>query len=196
MIKNYSEFILELYQAEQSDAPEIASDINKLSDIDKTIKDFEKYKVDINNIYSTYKDEMDLINKLSSRNFIEKKTSDKKQIKFLNPLLSMWAQSCEKRRNISSIGESIKKDEIEIKNQKDNINSNPSMKDSIDATIKSYTDRISTKKQDIIKLQKEIMDLEKITRDKLKEIKDDFLLSKKRVDLYKSQKTSTSANTV
>ena len=69
------------------------------------------------------------------------------------------------------------------------------MKDSINANIKSYTDRINTKKQDILKLQKEIIDLEKTTRDNLKEIKDEFSLSKKRTDLYKSQKVSTSANT-
>ena len=195
MIKKYSEFILELYQPEQSDPPEIASDINRISDLDKTIKDFEKSKVDINNIYLTYKDEIDLINKLSARNFIEKKTSDKKQIKLLNPLLSLWAQSCQKRRDLSSIDASIKKDELEVKNQKDNLNANPSMKDSINANIKSYTDRINTKKQDILKLQKEIIDLEKTTRDNLKEIKDEFSLSKKRTDLYKSQKVSTSANT-
>ena len=195
MIKKYSEFILELYQPEQSDPPEIASDINRISDLDKTIKDFEKSKVDINNIYLTYKDEIDLINKLSARNFIEKKTSDKKQIKFLNPLLSLWAQSCQKRRDLSSIDASIKKDELEVKNQKDNLNANPSMKDSINANIKSYTDRINTKKQDILKLQKEIIDLEKTTRDNLKEIKDEFSLSKKRTDLYNSQKVSTSANT-
>lgn len=195
MIKRYSEFIIEIYQPDQSDAPEIASDINKLGDIDKIVKDFEKYKVDISNIYNTYKDEIDLINKLSARNFIEKKTSDKKKIKFINPLLAMWAQSCQKRRDISSIDSSIKKDEEEVKNQKDNINSNPSMKDSILSNIKSYQDRINNRKQEIIKLQKEVMDLERSTKNKLKEIKDEFTSSKKRIDLYKSQKTSTPANT-
>ena len=187
MIKKYSDFINETYFPEQTDSPEIASDMNKFNDIESQIKDFGKYKVVISNIYMTYTDEGDLINKLAAQKFIEK-TEDKKKIKFENPVLGIWAQSCEKRRTLKDMDDQIKKWQEDIKNEEDNIKNNPSSKESGTENIKLTEDRIRLKNQEIAKRQMEISDLEKSSMDKLNALKDELTLSKKRLDMYRDNK--------
>jgi len=187
MIKKYSEFILENYFPDNTDSPEIASDMNGFNDISDQIKEFDTKKVTINNIYMTYTDEKDLINKLSSQKFIDN-TSDKKSIKFHNSILGMWAQSCEKRRDLKEIDDQIKKWEEDIKNEEDNIKNNPSSEESVRANINLIEDKIKQKTQDVSKKQLEIGDLEKLAKDKLKSLKDELSLSKKRLDMYRANK--------
>jgi len=187
MIKKYSEFILETYFPEQTDSPEISSDMNRFNDIENNIKDFDKYKVTISNIYMTYTDEKDLINKLSAQKFIDK-TDNKKKIKFHNQVLGLWAQSCEKRRELKDVDDQLKKWKEDIKNEEDNIKSNPSSKESGTANIKLIEDKIKQKLQDVTKKQLEIANLEKLAKDKLKSLKDELGLSKKRLDMYRANK--------
>jgi len=187
MIKKYSEFIVENYFPDNTDSPEIASDMNGFNDISNQIKEFNTKKVTINNIYMTYTDEKDLINKLSSQKFIDN-TSDKKSIKFHNPILGMWAQSCEKRRDLKEIDDQIKKWQEDIKNEESNLKSNPSSKDTVDANIKLTQDKIKEKTQEVSKKQMEIANLEKLANDKLKSLSDELGLSKKRLDMYRANK--------
>lgn len=194
-IKKYTQFVRETYQATQGDAPEIASQMNTYNSKEKLIKDFEIHKVDVNNIYMTYKDEADLINKLAARNLIEKKTTNKKEIKFTNELLAIWAQSCEKRRDLLNIQESIEKLNQDNSDRQENIKNNPSLKDSEQESIKTNTDTISSKKQEIAQLQKEILNLEKEAKDKLNKLKVDLSMSKKKIDMYRTQKVASSAKT-
>jgi len=189
-IKKYSQFILEIYQPTQGDAPEIASQMNTFNSKEEQIKDFETHKVDVSNIYMTYKDEGDLINKLSARKLIEKKTSNKKEIKFSNELLGIWARSCEKRRELKDIEESIKGIEEDNSNREENIKNNPSLKDSEQESMNNNLDKISSKKEEISKIQKEIMDIEEEAKDKLARLKNELSLSKKKIDMYKTQKTT------
>jgi hypothetical protein len=187
MIKKYSEFIVENYFPDNTDSPEIASDMNGFNDISDQIKEFDTKKVTINNIYMTYTDEKDLINKLSSQKFIDN-TSDKKSIKFHNSILGMWAQSCEKRRDLKEIDDQIKKWQEDIKNEESNLKSNPSSKDTVDANIKLTQDKIKEKTQEVSKKQMEIANLEKLAKDKLKALSGELGLSKKRLDMYRANK--------
>jgi hypothetical protein len=187
MIKKYSEFIVETYFPDKTDSPEMASDMNRFNDISSQIKEFATKKVTISNIYMTYTDEKDLINKLSAQKFIDK-TENRKKIKFHNPILGMWAQSCEKRRELKDIDDQIKKWEEDIKNEQFNLKSNPSSKDTVDANIKLTQDKIREKTQDISKKQMEIANLEKLAKDKLKALTNELGLSKKRLDLYRVNK--------
>lgn len=187
MIKKYLKFISETYFPDQTDAPEMSSDMNKFNDVESDIKDFDKYRVSISNIYMTYTDEKDLVNKLSAQKFIDK-TDNKKKMKFHNPVLGLWAQSCEKRRELKDVDDQIKKWKEDIKNEEDNIKNNPSSKESGTANIKLIEDKIKQKTQDVTKKQMEIANLEKLAKDKLKSLKDELTLSKKRLDLYRANK--------
>lgn len=187
MIKQFDQFINELYNAQSTDPPQIASDMNRYNDLENQIKDFDRLKVTVNNIYMTYKDEKDLINKLSAQKLIDK-TDNKKKMKFHNPVLAIWAQSCEKRRDLKELQDQIKNWKTNISDDQSNIKANPSSKDSLSANIKLVEDKIRQKNQDISKLQIEIANLEKIAKDKLKSMKDDLVFSKKRIDQYRFNK--------
>lgn len=187
MIKYFQEFILELYNADKTDPPQIASDMNRYNELENQIKDFDRLKVTVNNIYMTYKDEKDLIDKLAAQKIIDK-TDNKKKLKFHNPVLGIWAQSCDKRRDLKNLQDQIKDWKTDISDEQSNIKANPSSKDSLSASIKLTEDKIRQKTQDISKLQMEIVNLEKIAKDKLKVFKDDLMASKKRIDLYRFNK--------
>ena len=103
MIKNYKSFVNELYNVYQNDPTELASQKLHANDMEKHIKEFLTKKTNLDNIYVTYKDEKDLISKLSAQKFIEQNTSDKKKIKFLNPLIGLYAQAAEKKRELRNI---------------------------------------------------------------------------------------------
>ena len=124
-----------------------------------------------------------------------KKTSNKKEIKFTNELLAIWAQSCEKRRDLKEIDDNIKKLEEDNINRQENIKNNPSLKDSENESIKMNSDKITSKKTEIANLQKEILNLEKEAKDKLNKIKIDLSQSKKKIDLYRTEKTAAAAKT-
>jgi len=194
-IKKYLDFIAEKFQADQSDPPEMASDMNTYNSLEKSISDFNQKKVELSNIYMTYKDEADLINKLSARGHIEKKTNNKKQIKFNNPVLALWSQSCELRRKIKDLEDGIKNEEEGIKSEQTNITNNQgnqTIQDSSTSKIDQSKANVLNKKNEVTKLRKEIMDIEKKVNDKLKQMKNDLNISKKRIDYYKINKRSAS----
>ena len=186
MIKKYLNF-LETYIPEQTDAPEIASDMNTFNASEDQVKEFDTKKITISNIYLTYKDEKDLIDKLVSQKFIDR-AGDKKTIKFHNPLLGLWAQSCEKRRELKDIEDQMGKLNQSIKDEQENLKNNPSSADTVNANIKSTEDNITQKKQEITKKQTEILNIEKLAKDKLKQFKDELTNSKKRLDMYRTNK--------
>ncbi len=77
MLLRYSDFLRENVEVYQTDDPSLASRKNLLNDLEKQSKEFLQKRIELDNIYITYKDEGDLINKLSARGFI-KKTGNKK----------------------------------------------------------------------------------------------------------------------
>lgn len=188
LIKKYKQF-LETYIPEQTDAPEIASDMNTFNASEDQVKEFDTKKITISNIYLTYKDEKDLIDKLVSQKFIDR-AGDKKTIKFNNPLLGLWAQSCDKRRELKDMEDQISKWDQSIKDEQDNLKNNPSSADVVNANIKLTEDKISQKKQEVAKKQTEILNLEKLANDKLKQLRSELTNSKKRLDMYRANKLS------
>ena len=188
LIKKYKQF-LETYIPDQTDAPEITSDMNRFNGSESQIKEFGTKKVTINNIYMTYKDEKDLIDKLVAQKFIDR-TGNKKTIQFNNPLLGLWAQSCDKRRELKDMEDQISKWDQSIKDEQDNLKNNPSSADVVNANIKLTEDKISQKKQEVAKKQTEILNLEKLANDKLKQLRSELTNSKKRLDMYRANKLS------
>lgn len=181
MIKKFNEYVLENYIAEPTDAPEIASDKNQFNNIQKQVDEYNKNKTVVNNIYLSYLNEVDLINKLSGQKLIDR-TSDKKSIKFYNPIIGLWAQSCQKKREIKDINTEIEKLKQNIKDEETNIKNNPSSKDSIQSTIDLINDKIKLKGTDINKKLSEITNLENTTKEKIKSYINDIATSKKRID--------------
>lgn len=189
MIKKYSEFISEKYQVTMSNPPEITSDMNSYNDLEENINSFNKYKTDIRNIYMNYKDNADLINKLSSKDFIDKKTQDADQIKFKYSLLSFYAQYCQKERELNDSESVIKKLESDISNEQKNMG-DPALKEVSENNIKQTKEEISKKRKDIEVLKREIMDKQKKVNDTLKTMKDNLSNTKNRLDVYNTQKMS------
>ena len=182
MIKRYKDFIMgEGIVPTITDSPENISNINSMNQIEKDIKEFNSKKTLVTNIYLTYIDENDLINKLTSQKFIDSKS--RKDIKFHNHLKGMWAQVCSKRREINNINNEILKWEKEIQDSNSNIRSNPSSKESIESQISLLKERILLKKKELVEKNTEILNLEKIITDKIKVMKNDLLNSKKRIDI-------------
>lgn len=189
MIKKFNDFISEKYFPTQNDSPDIISYMNTFNNSELVIVEYNKKKVTLTNIYLTYKDEIDLYNKLSTQEFIEK-TSDKKSINFKNPLLGLWAQSCKKNRELQDITNQLNKWQEEIKSEESNIISNPSMEVSSKEQISLLEEKIKLKNKEISNKKIEILNLEKLAKTKLDEIKKELADSKKRIDMYQSGKNS------
>lgn len=189
MIKNYNKFISERFLPTQNDSPEMISKMNSFNKVEEDIKDFSSKKNTVYNIYMTYKDEKDLISKLKAQNLI-KNAENKNKMSFTNPLLNIWAQSCQKRRRLKNIEDDIKKWEGDKSDQQSNIQTNPSMKDSLTSQIEVLDDKISTKKDEIVQLNQEIARLERQAKLKLEEMKKELNLSKKDLDIYQQTKTT------
>jgi hypothetical protein len=181
MIKKFKDYILENYIAEPTDAPEIASDKNQFNNIQKQVEEYNKKKTIVTNIYLSYVNEVDLINKLSGQKLIDR-TADKKSIKFYNPIIGLWAQSCQKQREVKDIKAEIEKLKGNIKDEETNIKMNPSSKESIQSTIDLINDKIKLKGTEINDKLSEINNLEKTTKDKIKSYVNDINTSKKRID--------------
>ena len=99
-------------------------------------------------------------------------------------IVDMLLNDCQKAGVTLRYPESVQ----DIKNEEENIKNNPSSKDSSESNIKLTQDKIAQKKQEVSKKQTEIMNLEKNAKDKLKKLQDELGLSKKRLDMYRSNK--------
>jgi len=183
MIKKYKEF-REAFNIYQTDEPEIAADKNQSNDAEKDIKEFLTKKVTIDNIYNTYKDEKDLISKLFAQKFIEANTSDKKRIKFNNPLIALYAMAADKKRELKSLQDDLQTKTDTLSNVKSSMSDNPDNKDSLTNDINYNQDKITELNDKIKKLNTEIMTLSRNADQKLKQMKADILNNKKRLDYF------------
>lgn len=194
-IKKYLQFISEELEANQLDKPEMASEINSMNSKQKQVQEFNRHKVDIQNIYKTYSNEGDLINKLFARGFIIKKTTNKKEMNFKNELLRIWAQSCEKRRELDDIKKNIEKLEKDNKDRDYNIRNNPGVSNSESQAIELNTKQLKSYKDQVIKLQNDVLRLEKEATTKLNTWKQDLVKSKNKVFDYRLSQKSYPADT-
>ena len=156
MIKNFSEFINEVYQEFSTDSDEMARNKMSINDLEKYIREFQSKKTILHNIYMRYKTEDELMSKLKSGRFIAnyevdsknpqrvKATNikDSRRMKFLNPLLAEVARVSEKRREIINLEKDITKQEETIKDRQSAIQQDPQLKDSFTEDIKNTEGKI------------------------------------------------------
>lgn len=178
----YLKYYSEKYNIYQNDPSELASDKTYTNKMEADIKEFLTKKVTVDNIYKTYKDEKDLIAKLSAQGFIPQNTSDKKKVVFTNPLIGMYAQASEKKRNLIDLQNQLKQQEDTLQSRKSSISENPDFKDSLQTDIDHTNQQILDIKNKISKLNTEIVTLERNTEKKLREMKNSLNDSNKRIN--------------
>jgi septation ring formation regulator EzrA len=184
MIKKYNDFVKEKYNVTQNDSTEVASDKSYFNKSESDIKEFLTKKTTIDNIYKTYTDEKDLIKKLAAQKFIPVNTSDKKKIKFTNPLIGLYALSAEKSRELRSLESELGTQTDTLSQRQSAIGTNPDATDSLQNDVAYTQGKISDINSRIAKLKNEIVTLERNTRDKLKQMKDGLANNKKKLDYF------------
>lgn len=182
MIKNFNQFIKEAYTIDNNDAPEVASDKNSFNKSENDVKEFLSKKTTIDNIYATYIDDKDLVTKLFAQKFIPQNTGDKTKIQFTNPLIGLYAQGSEKKRELNSLEANLKTQTDTLSQRKTDILQNPDNAESLNSDIDYTQSKISDINKNITTLKAEITNLEKSTNDKLNQMKTDILNNKKRID--------------
>lgn len=180
----YLKYYSEKFNIDQNDPAELASQKLYYNDMENHIKEFLTKKTNLDNIYTTYKDEKDLITKLSAQKFIEQNTSDKKKMKFLNPLIGLYAQAAEKKREMKNIESDISNQQQTISDRNGQISENPDAKDSLQQDIDYTTSKVNDLKSRLSKIKTEIVSLERSTEKKLREMKLSLADNKKRIDYF------------
>lgn len=187
---DYSKFIFDRYNYDQTDRLEISSQKKSANQIEEYIKEYGVKKVTLDNIYLTYVDDKDLINKLKTQKFISGNPSNQKTIEFINPLLGIHAQISQNLRKIKGIEAEIKSDE-ESKSSKQKISDgSPEAKDAMTNDIKSITDKIASKKADIIKINNDVLTLKKSIDIQLASMKKELMSSQRRISTDQMNKLS------
>ncbi len=184
MIKKYKEFINELYTIDQRDPTELASDKTYFNKAESDIKEFLNKKTTLDNIYITYKDEKDLIAKLAAQKFIPVNTGDKKKIMFTNPLIGLYADAAEKKRELRSIEDELTTQTNSLNQTKIAITQNPDAAESLKDDESHTQSKISDLNTRISQLKSDITTLERNSRDKLKEMKNGLVNNKKKLDYF------------
>lgn len=193
MIKNFSEFINEVYQEFSTDSDEMARNKMSINDLEKYIREFQSKKTILHNIYMRYKTEDELMSKLKSGKFIAnyevdsknpqrvKATNikDSRRMKFLNPLLAEVARVSEKRREIINLEKDITKQEETIKDRQSAIQQDPQLKDSFTEDIKNTKGKIDNIQKRIDEIKAEISVIENQTKIKFQQMRKDFQLKSK-----------------
>jgi len=188
MIKKYKDFISEKFIIDQNDPAEFAADKTSFNKLEADVKEFMTKRVTLDNIYITYKDEKDLINKLFAQKFIPQNTGDKKKIKFNNPLFGLYAQAAEKKRELKNIQDDLDAQKDTLSTRQSDIASNPDNKDSLQNDVDYIQSKIGDLNDKISKIKNEIVTLERNTRDKLKQMQKDLVNNKKRIDYFMKTK--------
>ncbi len=187
MILNFKQFINEKFIPQPTDSVTSASDKNFFNEEEDLIQKFNSNKVDLENIYKTYTDQDDLMNKLFNKGFITQKTADSKKKKFKNRYLSKWASICDKKRRIQDIESIMSGNEEDINNYNKSLADNKGNETIINYTqekIDNTKERLQKNKDKIIKLQKDILDLDR-------ELKKDFEILKKKHGELKNKITKS-----
>lgn len=183
-ILSFDRYINEKYILDQNDPPEITSQKRNFNDIENYIKEYNLKKVNLDNIYKTYIDEKDLLNKLKSQKILEGNPSNIKTIKFTNPLLSIHAQISRKMREISDIQKMIKSDEETIDNKESTLRNNKEevVGDALKDDITQVNTKISDKNEQIKKLNSEMIILKKQIDLEINKLKKQLIDSQRRIN--------------
>lgn len=198
MILNFKRFVNEKFIPQPTDTMTSASDKNWFNEEEKLIQRFNTYKNEILNIYKSYQDRAELMNRLFTKGFIKEKSKNPKKLRFNNKYLGMWAKICDNTRKISDLEKIIHGNEIDIQNAQQTIadnKGNQTIQDYTGNKIQKSTERLSKNSEKIEELQQEILDLDKQLKKEFELLKKKNKEAKKRIQHEESQKKSASAQT-
>lgn len=188
-----------LFTPAKTDSPTTSAGMNQVNKLSQDIEEFVRKKVEVSNIYATYgvkdengilrADESDLINKLSARKFCDKVNS-KMKIKFHNELIGLWAQACDKRRQLDDMNKEVKKIEGNMKADADNVKTGATAQDVFNQNTDLNKSKIKTYADKAKALEKEIVAIENKCKEFLGSQKKNLGFLKTRLDKYRLDRFS------
>lgn len=199
MILNFEQFINEKFIPQPTDTMTSASDKNWFNEEEILIQKFNTFKTEILNIYKSYQNPMDLMNRLFNKGFIQEKTKNPKKLRFKNKYLGMWSKICDNTRKISDLEEIISGNQKDIQNAQQTITDNKGNQTIQDYTgnkIEKSSERLSKNSEKIDELKKEILDLDRQLKKEFELLKKKHKEANKRIQYEESQKKSASTKTV
>jgi len=170
-IKGYKLYLeADAIQPNSADTTQVAADKNNMNATIQNVSEFNSRKANLTNIYMTYKDEKDLVNKLIAQKFINKGTKIT-DVVFINPLLGMWAQCAQKRRELQDLQNTINQENKTLTDTTNSLNNNPSSKETINQNIDNDKKQIGDDRKTLNDLNKTVQSMEKDVMDRLNQIK-------------------------
>lgn len=169
-LKRYNLFI-ENYEINPSEDTNIISNKNEINKLGEDLKELNSKKSQIENIYLTYKDRNDLINRLKTIGAI--KEDNPENIEFKNPLISNISNIYDLKRKIKDIEDSINIDNQDMKQKQEQLSENPNQAENINELILGIKERINEKNKKISDYKKELSEKEKNSKENI-----DMLISK------------------
>jgi len=173
MILKFSQFLNETLDILKTDAPGLISQKNYLNDLQKNLQEFGSKKSLLDRIYVEYKSDNELLMFLKNNGFVEKNISDVREIKFINPIFSIYYRVSEKMRQINELNKTIddlnKKIDEKIKTSKTDTNN-----DQLKTDIESVRKEMIEKNKQLEKLKNEIAVLKNTTESKVQSLKTEF----------------------
>jgi DNA repair exonuclease SbcCD ATPase subunit len=174
-------------QKEQPDAP-VRTDMTLFNNSEDNVKDYDKRKNQLSQIYMNYKDDdnpvqgqmsSDLYNKLLSGKFI--KPGNKNNIEFSNPLFAQYAEFCTKQRQTKNIQNNLANKEKNIEDTQKNIQNNLGDRQVNNDTVSNLTQDIQTQKKELDTVDKDTKELQNSTKKQLQSNIKDLDSAKKRI---------------
>lgn len=170
-IKGYKLYLeADAIQPNSADTTQVAADKNNMNATIQNVSEFNSRKANLTNIYMTYKDEKDLVNKLIAQKFINKGTKIT-DVVFINPLLGMWAQCAQKRRELQDLQNKINQENKTLTDTTNSLNNNPSSKETINQNNENDKKQIGDDRKTWNDLNKTVQSMEKDVMDRLNQIK-------------------------
>ncbi len=195
VIKNFSQYINEMYQELPTDSSDMVRSKTELNNLSRWIREYQQKKNLVYTIYQTFTDDKDLLTKLKAQKLVDgfetdtanpnrvrnTNITDPKRMKFENPLLGEIAHIAEKKRMISDLDEDMKEQEKSISERERSTSKNERLRPSFQRDIDRMKEKISSIAKDIQELEKEIQILETKSREKFSQMQRELSLKQKMI---------------
>ena len=188
----------EVIKTQPDDSVPQAADKNFYNEEEELILKFNAWKTDLMNIFKSYNNKKDLINKLFNKKYLMQKTDDPKKMRFWNKYLAKWAKVCDKERNIDDLEEITlgnRKDMIQYDSTIKNNKGNQSVVDYTKNKVEKTKERIQDNLEKIKEEEREIKDITTDIKKEFDKMKKKHIENKKRLLRDESFKKSNPANT-
>ncbi len=174
-------------QKEKPDAP-LRTDMTLFNNSEDNIKDYNKRKNQLSQIYLNYKDDdnpvqgrmsSDLYNKLLSGKFIN--PGNKNNIQFSNPLFAQQAEFLTKQRQTKNTQNNLTNSEKNIEDTQTNIQNNVGDRQINNDTIRTQTQNIQNQKKELDQIKKDTKTLQDSSKKQVQNNIKDLEDAKKRI---------------